>query len=234
MRTPSGSQLLSAADAGWANWASPHSCSRHILLERREELQWFPHIHVGALEYRLLSSTHAERHTPYCMENTSPTTAAIPLHGPPVQTVTTHAHLHTPPHHHQDIATLFPSLTPFVCRHVAVICHWKHPTEQQEQRKTITSPPPATCLPYSIQDGTLSCSQCFALQPDISLPFVLYYLFNDEWLPSAIHTLVSIYMVPLLFVTQKNGFEVKACRWNKSSADINIVAGGRSGKVLFE
>lgn len=84
-----------------------------------------------------------------------------------------------------------------------VICDWKHPTEQQEQGKTFTSPPPAVFLLRSHHDCTLSCSQCFALQPDISLPFLLYYLFNDKVISPqskhAIHTLIYIYIVPLLF-----------------------------------
>lgn len=115
-----------------------------------------------------------------------------------------------------------PKLDSF-CRQTCgtVICDWKHPTEQQEQGKTFTSPPPAIFLLYSHHDYTLSCSQCFALQPDISLPFLLYYLFNDKvtspWSKHAIHTLIYIYMVPLLsssffFCPRIDGFEARAQR----------------------
>ncbi len=123
-----------------------------------------------------------------------------------------------------------------------VICEWRHPTEQQEQGKTFTSPPPAIFLLYSHHDCTLSCSQCFALQPDISLPFLLYYLFNDKVIfrPEQTchpHTYLYLHDAIAFFFSSswKDGFEARPRRWNKNSADINIIiAGGGSREVLFE
>lgn len=121
--------------------------------------------------------------------------------------------------HPWNNAAFFPSLSLFVLQTCdTVICDLKHPTEQQEQAKTFTAPPPA--IRHSC---TMSRSQWFALQPDISLPFLLYYLPDD--------TLIFIYMMPLHLFLSRDGSEAKVWQWNRSSADINILM---EVEVLFE